>query len=247
MASVASLWRHPIKGYGRETVGQVTFQAGQSMPWDRVWALAHDAALAEPGVWARCSNFGRAAKAPALMAVTAEFDETSETITLRHPDRPDLTFKPDETPDALVGWTSPLVPQDRALPARIMRLDGRGYTDSPFPSVSLCNLASHRAVEAHLGRELSIHRWRGNIWIDGLEPWEEMTWTGKTVRIGGCVLRAKELATRCMSTASNPDTGKRDADILGALDHFGHQEFSMLAEVIQTGPVAAGDAVEVLK
>lgn len=246
MIHVASLWRHPIKGYGRESVERVAFEAGQSMPWDRVWAVAHEAAKAEPGTWAKCANFGRAAKAPALMAVTAELDEVTETVTLRHPNRPDLTFKPDETPNALIGWTSPLVPQDRALPSHIMRLDGRGYTDSAFASVSLCNLASHRAVEAHLGADLSIHRWRGNIWIDGLAPWEEMSWAGKTIRIGGCVFRAKELATRCMSTASNPETGKRDADTLGALDHFGHQEFSMLAEVIESGLVAIGDSVEVL-
>lgn len=246
MSHVASLWRHPIKGYGREAIDKVVFAAGQSMPWDRVWAVAHEASNAEPGEWAKCGNFGRAAKAPALMAVTAALDETSETITLSHPNLPDLTFKPDDTPNALIDWTASLVSKDRALPSHIMRLDGRGYTDSPFASVSLCNMASHKAIETHLGTELSIHRWRGNLWIDGLAPWEEMSWAGKIIRIGGCVFKARELATRCMSTASNPDTGVRDADTLGALDHFGHQEFSMLAEVIETGPVAVGDTVEVL-
>jgi uncharacterized protein YcbX len=246
MSKVLSLWRHPIKGFGRESVESTIFQAGLSMPWDRVWAVAHDAAKAERGVWANCANFARSGKAPALMAVTASLDETSETITLRHPDRPDLTFSPDTQPEALIEWTRPLVSQDRALPSHILRLDGRGYTDTPYPSVSLCNMASHRAVEAQLDQELSIHRWRGNIWMDGFDAWDETTWTGKTIRIGGCVFLAKELATRCMSTTSNPTTGKRDADTLGALDHFGHQEFSMLAEVIETGPVAVGDQVEVL-
>ena len=246
MTSVTSLWRHPIKGHGRESVPFVTLVAGQTMPWDRVWAVAHDAAKAEVGEWARCGNFGRAAGAPELMAITCTLDEATETVTLHHPARPDLTFQPDATPNALVGWLSPLMPASRAQPSHIMRLDGRGYTDSPCASVSLCNLASHRAVEQQLGHDLSIHRWRGNIWLDGLEAWEETTWAGKALRLGGCVLRAKEPATRCQSTASNPDNGKRDADTLGALKHFGHQEFSMLAEVIETGPVAIGDTLEVL-
>ena len=60
------------------------------------------------------------------------------------------------------------------------------------------------------------------------------------------MLRVKEAATRCMSTAANPETGQRDADTLGALEHFGHQEFSVLAEVIQDGTIALGDSVQVL-
>lgn len=246
MGKVASLWRHPIKGYGREAVERSRFVAGQSMPWDRVWAVAHEAADIEDGQWARCGNFGRAASAPALMAVTAALDEATETVTLSHPERPDLTFKPDHDAEAFLAWTQALVPTNRAQPQRITRLDGRGFTDSPFASVSLCNLASHQAVEAQLETELSIHRWRGNIWLDGFAPWDEMDWGGKTLRIGTTEFKIIEPATRCMSTASNPETGVRDADTLGALDAFGHQEFSMLAEVTVSGEIAAGDTVEVL-
>ena len=51
------LWRHPIKGHGVEAVGAVTLAAGATMPWDRVWAIAHEAARrSAPG-----SRAGRAA------------------------------------------------------------------------------------------------------------------------------------------------------------------------------------------
>jgi len=216
------------------------------MPWDRVWAVAHEVSKAEPGAWARCANFGRAASSAELMAITSELDEATETTTLRHPARPDLIFRPDDQPEALLQWLVPLLPQSRAKPSHIMRLDERGYTDSPFASVALCNLASHAAVEQHLDRPLSIHRWRGNIWIDGLNAWEEMGWIGKEIRLGDCLMRVREPATRCLATAANPETGKRDAETLKALAHFGHQEFSMLAEVIKTGRISAGDPVEVL-
>ena len=41
---VSALWRHPIKGHGVEPVEGVTLTAGATMPWDRVWAIAHEAA-----------------------------------------------------------------------------------------------------------------------------------------------------------------------------------------------------------
>ena len=243
MDQITSIWRHSIKSHGREALQNVALIAGEAMPWDRVWAVAHDSAKAQAGVWAQCANFSRVSKAPALMAITAELDEANETITLRHPDRPDLTFRPDDNPDALIGWTSPLVPQNRALPSHIMRLDGRGYTDSDFPSVTLCNMASHHAVEQAVGQDLSIHRWRGNVWFDSETPWIEFDWMGKDIAIGDAILRPRERTDRCVATTSNPDTGKRDAGTLAALKSFGHQDFSVRCEVIQGGPIATGDKV----
>lgn len=242
---VQSLWRHPIKSHGREAVERVELRAGQSMPFDRLWAVAHEAARTDGTSWAQCVNFSRAAKAPQLMAIEASLDETTEMLTLRHPNRPEVSLHPERDAAALIAWVMPLVPQERALPERVVRLNGRGWTDSDFPSVTLCNMASHRAVEQRLGRELSIHRWRGNIWFDG-PVWEEFDWMDRDVRIGGAVLRVRERTDRCLATTTNPDTGQRDADTLGALESWGHQDFSVRAEVIDGGAVAVGDPIEVL-
>ncbi|WP_371060571.1 MOSC domain-containing protein [Rhodosalinus sp. 5P4] len=241
--TVASLWRHPIKSHGREEVDAVTLLAGRTMPGDRVWAVAHDASQATGTAWASCVNFTRVAKAPALMAVTARYDEAAGTVTLTHPERATLAFDPDAEPEALLDWVAPLMPADRAAPARIVRVPGRGMTDSDFPSVTLCNLASHRAVEQRIGRPLSIHRWRGNIWMDGLAPWEEFDWIGREVQLGDAVLRVRERTDRCLATAANPETGRRDADTLGALDSWGHRDFSVRAEVLRGGAVGPSDRV----
>lgn len=240
---VDGLWRHPIKSHGREALTSVSLRAGEAMPWDRVWAVAHEAARAKRGEWAPCANFSRVSKAPKLMAITIVLDEAKGLLTLSHPDRPDLTFDPDKEPDALIGWTAPLVPQDRALPDHIMRLDGRGYTDSDFPSVTLCNRASHRALEAQMGQELSIHRWRGNVWFESDTPWIEFDWIDRDIQIGGAKLRPRERTDRCLATTTNPETGKRDADTLAALASFGHQDFSVRCEVVSSGNVCVGDEV----
>jgi uncharacterized protein YcbX len=246
MSSISSIWRHPIKAHGREALASVALKSGECLPWDRIWALAHEESKAQPGEWSRCGNFNRAAGIPALMAITAELDESTQTITLRHPERPDLIFCPDDAPQALVEWTKSMVPNNRPQPSHIMRLDRHGYPDSAYPSISLANTASHNAVARQLGDEISIHRWRSNIWIDGIEPWAEFDWVGKEIAIGDAILRVKEPATRCLSTAANPDTGQRDVDTLGALKHFDHQDFSVLAEVIQDGTIAIGDSLQVL-
>ena len=68
----------------------------------------------------------------------------------------------------------------------------------------------------------------------------------REVRIGGTVLRVVKPVERCAATTANPETGARDADTLGALDSFGHQNFSVLGEVILGGDIHTGDAVALI-
>ena len=242
-ATVTEIWRHPIKSHGRESLASVMVQAGDALPFDRMWAVAHDRSTADGSKWASCGHFCRVAKLPNLMAIRARLDETSGRITLSHPDADDLTFDPETESADFIAWVKHLVPAEALQPARLVKAHSQAFTDSDFPSVTLCNHASHRAVEQRVGKPLSHLRWRGNIWIDGLAPWEEFDWDDREIRIGEVIVRVRERTDRCKSTHSNPETGLRDADILTALESWGHQDFSVRAEVIRGGEIKTGDEV----
>lgn len=245
-AKLAHIWRHPIKSHGREALDQVSLIAGQTMPWDRCWAVAHEAARIDGSEWAPCANFSRGAKAPKLMAISARLNEADETITLTHPDRPKITLHPERDSDDLMAWVTPLMPTNRAQSSHVVRVPERGMTDTPFASISIANLASNAAVGETLGRDLDPIRWRANLWLDGLAPWEEMNWIGKSLRIGAAEIEIREQITRCLATTANPDTGARDADTLGVLDGFGHQEFGIYGTVTRAGTIQLGDPVELI-
>lgn len=246
IGTVTSLWRHPIKSHGREALVAVMLEAGKTMPGDRLWAVAHEMSKSDNTAWAPCANFSRVAKAPELMAITATLNDYTGQICLSHPRRDDLTFDPDTDAQVFLAWVAPLMPPERAASARIVRVPGRGMTDTNFPSISLCNLASHHAVAQATGQPLSPHRWRGNIWFDGLPAWQEFDWVNREIQLGEAVLQVKERTTRCAATTANPDTGQRDADTLGALRQMGHQDFGVYAEVLRGGQIQTGDKVQVL-
>ncbi len=247
MITVSALWRHPIKSHGREALNRVTLTKGKTMPWDRRWAVAHEASTADGSEWVSWVNFSRGAKAAQLMAINARCDEDAGTVTLTHPDRPDLTFDPDHEAQAFLDWVHPLMPPERAQSARILRVPGRGMTDTAFPSLSILNLASGADLADRMGQDISPLRWRGNIHLDGLAPWAEEGWIGKTIRIGQAELGVREPIVRCLATTANPETGARDADTLAALKaNYDHQNFGVYAEVTRSGDIALGDAVQVL-
>ncbi len=247
---VADLWRHPIKSHGRERLDQVTLTEGKTMPFDRAWAVAHDAAkidwnLPEP-TWAQCANFSRGSKAPSLMAINAAVDETANQITLTHPMLETLTINPDIEADAirLIEWVKPICPTDRALPERLYKVPGRGMTDSDFPSVSINSFSSLEALSEKAGTDVSPLRFRGNIWIEGAPPWAELDWVDQDIQIGSATLKVIERTERCRATTSNPDTGKIDLDALNVLkDNWGHLDFGVRAIVVKSGDVKIGDTV----
>ncbi len=246
MARVSALWRHPIKAHGREALQNVTLAKGQTMPWDRRWAVAHALAKSDGSEWAPSVNYSRGSKLPGLMAINARSDEVTGRVTLSHPDLPDLTFDPDRDEALFLEWITPIMPPERTQSARIHRVPGRGMTDTDFPSISLINLASHVEVAAKLAQDISPLRWRCNIHIEGLEPWEEDHWIGKTVQVGKVEFNIREPILRCMATAANPETGLRDADTLGTLKaNWSHQNFGVYAEVTGAGEITIGDKVEV--
>ncbi len=244
--TLAHIWRHPVKSHGREQLSEVALHAGQTMPWDRTWAIAHEGARIDGSEWAHCANFSRGAKAPQLMAINCNLDETTEVLTLSHPTCETVTLHPERDAAQLIDWVRPLMPENRAQSARVVRVDGRGMTDTPFPSLSIANIATHRAVEGKLDTSLSMQRWRANLWLDGLEAWDEFNWIGKTLRIGEVEFSIEERITRCLATTANPETGERDADTLGALKTWGHQDFGIYAVVKNSGIIRSGDKAQII-
>ncbi|VDC29500.1 MOSC domain-containing protein [Pseudogemmobacter humi] len=247
---LAHIFRHPIKAHGREELASVRLSGGGSLPWDRTWAVAHDLSKFDPAApaWVSCANFQRGARTPAVMAIEARFDPETRHMRLTHPRLEPLEFDPETEGARLIDWLAPISPTERFRPVALVRAPGRAMTDSDYPGVSIKNLASNAALSAHMGRDLSIHRWRGNFWLDGFAPWEEFGWIGRRLKIGAAVIEIRERVGRCKATTVDPATGEVDADTLGALrEVVGAQDFGVFGVVIEGGNVARGDRVEVLE
>jgi uncharacterized protein len=243
---LAHIFRHPIKAHGREELASVDLSAGHCLPFDRHWAIAHEGARLMPG-WNACMNFNRGAKTPALQAIGASLDEDAGLLTLTHPDLSPLIVNPDTTDGqaALLAWVAPLSDATRAAPARVVKA-GRGMTDTAFESISILNMASNRALSQHAGRDLGLDRWRANLWLDGLAPWEEFDLIGREITIGTARLRVVERIGRCRATMVDTATGKIDVNTLDILEAaYGHTDFGVYAEVITGGTITTGDSAQV--
>lgn len=241
--TLTDIWRHPIKGIGCQRLPHTNLSAGAPLPGDRAWALLHHGAAADTDTWQPRRNFLVVANGPRLAQITAS-TLPSGLIHLRHPDLDDLTFDPGTQGVQLINWITPIWPDTLASPSRLVSAPDQGMADNGVAQISIMNHASLRALSQRVGHALDPRRFRGNLWLDGLAPWEEFDWIGKTLRIGHVTIQVTDRIQRCRATEANPDTGRRDVEPVKALHAgWGHQDFGVYATVMTDGKIATDDLV----
>lgn len=249
-ARLARIFRYPVKSIGGEELAEVTLTPRQPLPGDRRFGVLHQAALhhlteGRLEKWLPKSAFLRGAAAAPLQAVRGGWQ--GETLTLTHPDLPPLSVDPAADPQALVDWVAPLwADSGKAPPARLVE-GPHALADVKQPFVSILSLSSLAALEQRLGRSLGTDRWRGNLWIDGWEPFAEHDLRLHTLRIGEVVVKLTERIDRCPATSADTRTGRLDGDMPADLQRlFDNTDFGIYGEVRQGGTIRPGDAVEIL-
>lgn len=253
-AVLARIFRHPIKSVGAEDLGETVLAAGRSLPLDREWAVLNDRAKVarqadgRASAWGPKANFLTGRAGPALMAVTAAM-QADGRLWLTHPDLGQIDIDPDSPADQarLIAWLGPIWPADAPAPAAMVRAPGQPLTDEAVPYVSLIGSASLDDLSARAGARLSPRRFRANLWVEGWAPFAEFGLVGRHLRLGGATLEVVERVGRCRATDANPETGTRDIDMLRFLQaEYGHTDLGVFCTVVEGGPVARGDRVEVL-
>jgi uncharacterized protein YcbX len=78
-----------------------------------------------------------------------------------------------------------------------------------FPLL-LINRASLADLNRRIGRELPVNRFRPNLVVDGLEPYDEDRLS--ELRVDGIVLRVVKPCTRCRITTTDQASGELDGD-----------------------------------
>jgi len=219
------------------------------MPDDRIWAVTHEASKFDPAnpEWVSCNNFIRGAKAPDLQAF--ELAQNGAEYRLSRAGAAPFSFNPEDPAgrDSFIAWLAQYIPANRAQPKALVRAPARGMTDSAFASISILNRASLDALAKVAGKPVEMARFRGNIWLDGLEAWAERAWIGKTIRLGTAEIEIRQHITRCMATTANPVSGDQDLWTLKLLTkNWGHTQFGLYGVVVKSGHISLHDKVAIL-
>ena len=256
-ARVTNLYRYPIKGLSPQAERTLAVVRGEGLPGDRRFALTLGSTAFDPQAPQPLDKgyFLMLRRDESLAALETQFDAEIGRLSITRPDG--RTFEADATSmegrrDIEVFFLEYLGEVCEGQP-HLVEADGHKFTDASVISpemmraISVINVASVRDLARHCGRPLDPLRFRANIYIDGVPAWDELGWIGREIAIGSARFRAVMRTRRCAAVDVDPRTGVRDTHLPKALmTAYGHPDCGIYLEVLESGRIEAGDALQLL-
>jgi uncharacterized protein len=250
MARIAAIYRYPVKGLSAERLPETTLAPGEVIPWDRAFAIENGTRDFDPE---RPQYFPKAKylmlmRDERLASLETRFDDATETLVIRRGGKDVSKGKlTDPVGRRIIEQFLAAFMKDSILgPPRIVSAPGFSFSDMPSKLVSLINLASVKDLERVVGKPVEPLRFRANLYIEGLEPWVEKSWTGRTIEIGAIAAEVKSQIIRCAAINVNPVTAERDMLLPRTLESaFGANQMGIYLAIKTAGRLKAGDEIKV--
>ena len=114
---------------------------------------------------------------------------------------------------------------------RLMRNDEYPFYDTSISnksmfrnSISLLNINSIKDFGNKIDQKIEKSIFRGNLYFDGIDAWEERNWIGKTIIINDVLFKVEKNIPRCVAINLKPETDDNSFNLLKTLkqtyDHY---------------------------
>ena len=248
-ATVARICRYPVKGLTPESLDAAELTEGRGLPDDRRFALTlGTTSVSGPTTeWMPKTSFLILMRHEKLAVLKTKFDSESGVLIIERGGK--QVTKGNITPPvgrAMIEefFAAYMGEAARGRPKLVEAEAGAVLSDHPSAVVSIINLASIKDLERVTGKPIDPLRFRGNIYLDGLEPWAEFDWVGSDITMGKATLAVQQRIDRCAATNVDPETGARDLNLPKDLQRgFGHADMGVYAAVTAPGRVALGNPI----
>ncbi len=247
-ASIAALFRHPIKGFSPEKVKLAQLRAGKAFPGDRLYAVEDGPCGFDPAApgFIPKQRFAVLAKIAEVAKARTRLDDATGVFHAEADGAPPFAGKMAEPGGraAFERWLTDLLGEAASGPLRVIDGAGHRFLDHPLGHVSIINLASVRDLEQRIEHPLDPLRFRANLYVEGWPAWVENGWEGLPLRLGEAETTVFKPIVRCGAPGVDPATAVRDLDIPAELFRlYGHLLCGIYVQVTKDGVVKEGDAV----
>ena len=111
-------------------------------------------------------------------------------------------------------------------------------------SISIINNQSIKDFENKTNQEIETQRFRGNIFVDGIEAWEERSWIGKIIKINNISFKVEKNIPRCVAINLKPNTDDKSLNLLQSLKKtYNHFDMGVYLTALDDGPINIGDNI----
>ena len=249
-AKIQAIHRYPVKGLTPEPLPRTTLAVRQTCRVDRMYAIENGPSGFDPAApgYLPKQRFLMLMRNARLAELRTAFDEASHTLTIRSENREAARgdLRTPEGRAAIERFFAEFCADELRGPPKVLHAAGPqlfrrgaegGLDHQPRLGRGAGGCGRRAGPSAPLPRQSPCRRLAGLARVRSAQRGNRRS--DRSAR-----LKVVKRIVRCAATEVDPDTGIRDLPIPRTLmEHFGHADCGVYAEVIEGGPIAVGDAV----
>ena len=257
-ATISSINYCPVKSVSFQTIEKCEIKKDIGIIGDRVFAFAKDldqeqAKLFEKSPDERKGKWNKVLtlkNSPALNKYNFIFRD--EKLTLIFKDQEILTIDINQLSER-EALSSKIAELESSFKKPIVLMNNNEF---PFfdtsisnkvdfvNSVSLLNIQSINDFQKKIDMKIEPSIFRGNICIEGIEPWKEREWIGKIIKINEVSFKVEKNIPRCVAINLKPQSDDNSFNLLQLLKKiYGHFEMGIYLTALEDGEINIGNTI----
>ena len=259
-ATISSINYCPVKSVSFQTIENCEIKKDIGIVSDRIFAFAKDldqeqAKLFEKSPDDRKGKWNKVLtlkNSPVLNKYNFIYKDEKLTLTLKDKEILTIDINQSEEREALSNKISELE-SSLKQPITLMKNHEFPFFDTSISnkvnfvnSVSLLNIQSINDFREKIDRNVESSIFRGNICIDGIEPWKEREWIGKIIKINNVSFKVEKNIPRCVAINLKPQTDDNTFNLLQLLKKtYNHFEMGIYLTALDDGEINIGDTINI--
>ena len=249
----------PVKSVSFQSIEKCSIKKNIGIIGDRIFAFAtgldqDQAKLFEKSPDERKGKWNKILtlkNSPALNKYNFEFKDEKLTFIIKDKEILSIDINQLSEREALSNKISELE-SSLKQPIVLMKNDVFPFFDTSISkkvdfvnSVSLLNTQSINDFENKTNKKIETSIFRGNICIDGVEPWKERDWIGKTIKINNVSFKVEKNIPRCVAINLKPKTDDNSFNLLQLLKkNYNHFDMGIYLTALDDGEINIGNTIE---
>ena len=257
-ATISSINYCPVKSVSFQTIEKCEIKKNIGIAGDRVFAFAKDLDLDQAKLFEKSPDDRKGKwnkvltlkNSPALNKYN--FFIKAEKLTLTLKDQEILTIDINQLSER-EALSAKITELENSLkqPIILMKNNNFPFFDTSISnkvdfvnSVSLLNIQSINDFQNKIEEKIEVSRFRGNIYIDGIEPWKEREWIGKIIKINNVSFKVEKNIPRCVAINLKPKTDNSSLNLLQLLKkNYNHFDMGVYLTPLNDGLINISDAI----
>jgi uncharacterized protein YcbX len=249
----------PVKSVSFQSVKNCKIKKNIGIVGDRIFAFAKDldreqSKLFEKSPDERKGKWNKVLtlkNSPALNKYNFIFKDEKLKLTLKDKEILSIDINQSNERKALSNKISELE-SSLKQPITLMKNDDFPFFDTSISkkvdfinSVSLLNIQSINDFEKKVNKNIETSIFRGNIYVDGIEPWKEREWIGKIIKINNVSFKVEKNIPRCVAINLKPNSDDNSFNLLQLLKkNYNHFDMGIYLTALDDGEINIENTIE---